>query len=104
MKISQLFSICPRRTAFSPSASGITAGAPRQAPMPLARRKRIENYYEKIRSGKQEKPFHEIILQVGNKDDMSADSAEGRLAADFSAGPEEILPEAGTLESAKSYR
>ncbi len=43
--------------------------------------RRIENYYEKIRSGKQEKPFHEIILQVGNKDDMSADSDEGRLAA-----------------------
>lgn len=43
--------------------------------------RRIENYYEKILSGKQEKPFHEIILQVGNKDDMSADSDEGRLAA-----------------------
>ena len=43
--------------------------------------RRIENYYEKIRSGKQEKPFHEIILQVGTKDDMSADSDEGRLAA-----------------------
>ena len=43
--------------------------------------RRIENYYEKIRSGKQEKPFHEFILQVGNKDDMSADSDEGRLAA-----------------------
>ena len=43
--------------------------------------RRIENYYENIRSGKQEKPFHEIILQVGNKDDMSADSDEGRLAA-----------------------
>lgn len=43
--------------------------------------RRIENYYEKIRSGKQEKPFHEIILQVGNKDDMRADSDEGRLAA-----------------------
>ena len=43
--------------------------------------RQIENYYEKIRSGKQEKPFHEIILQVGNKDDMSADSDEGRLAA-----------------------
>ena len=27
-----------------------------------------------------------------------------RLAADFSADPEEILPEAGTLESAKAYR
>lgn len=43
--------------------------------------RKIENYYEKIRSGKQEKPFHEVILQVGNKDDMSADSDEGRLAA-----------------------
>lgn len=42
--------------------------------------RKIENYYEKIRSGKQEKPFHEIILQVGNKEDMSADSDEGRLA------------------------
>ncbi len=43
--------------------------------------RKIENYYEKIRSGKQEKPFHEIILQVGNRDDMSADSEEGQLAA-----------------------
>ena len=77
---SALFHLSPQNI-FPPSASGITAGAPRQAPMPLARRKRIENYYEKIRSGKQEKPFHEIILQVGNKDDMSADSDEGRLAA-----------------------
>ncbi len=30
----------------------------------------IDDYYEKICSGKQEKPFHEIILQIGNKDDM----------------------------------
>ena len=43
--------------------------------------RRIEDYYEKIRSGKQEKPFHEIILQVGNKDDMNADSEDGQLAA-----------------------
>ena len=43
--------------------------------------RRIENYYEKIRSSKQERPFHEIILQVGNKDDMSADGEEGQLAA-----------------------
>ena len=32
----------------------------------------IEDYYEKIRSGKQEKPFYEVIFQIGNKDDMSA--------------------------------
>ena len=43
--------------------------------------RKIENYYEKIRSGKQEKPFHEIILQVGNKDDMSAEGEDGQLAA-----------------------
>ena len=30
----------------------------------------IDDYYEKICSGKQEKPFHEIVLQIGNKDDM----------------------------------
>lgn len=30
--------------------------------------RQIKDYYEKIRSGKQEKLFHEIILQVGNKD------------------------------------
>lgn len=41
----------------------------------------IDDYYEKIRSGKQEKPFHEIILQIGNKDDMNAESQEGELAA-----------------------
>ena len=31
-------------------------------------------------SGKQEKPFHEVILQIGNKDDMNAETDEGRLA------------------------
>lgn len=41
----------------------------------------IEDYYEKIRSGKQEKPFHEIILQIGNKDDMGAKTTEGQMAA-----------------------
>ncbi|MDR0286455.1 MAG: plasmid recombination protein [Clostridiales bacterium] len=41
----------------------------------------IDNYYEKIRSGKQEKLFHEIILQVGNKDDMNAKTENGELAA-----------------------
>ena len=34
--------------------------------------RRIDDYYEKICSGKQEKPFHEIILQIGNKDDLGA--------------------------------
>ena len=43
--------------------------------------RKIEDYYEKIRSGKQEKPFHEIILQIGNKDDMAAKTGEGQMAA-----------------------
>lgn len=42
--------------------------------------RRILNYYEKIRSGNQEKPFHEIILQIGNKDDMSATGEYAELA------------------------
>lgn len=41
----------------------------------------IKNYYEKIRTSKQEKPFHEVIFQIGNKDDMNAQSEEGQLAA-----------------------
>ena len=43
--------------------------------------RRIDDYYEKIRSGKQEKPFHEIILQIGDKDNMEAKTENGRLAA-----------------------
>ena len=35
--------------------------------------RRIDDYYEKIRSGKQEKPFHEIILQIGDKDTMGTE-------------------------------
>ena len=41
----------------------------------------IDDYYEKICSRKQEKPFHEIILQIGNKDDMGSKTEDGRLAA-----------------------
>ncbi len=40
----------------------------------------IENYYEKICNGKQEKPFYEVIFQIGNKDDMAAASENGELA------------------------
>lgn len=43
--------------------------------------RRIDDYYEKIRSGKQEKPFHEIILQIGDKDNMGAKTKNGQLAA-----------------------
>ena len=42
--------------------------------------RKIKDYYEKIRSSKQEKPFHEIILQVGGKGNMNADTENGELA------------------------
>ena len=40
----------------------------------------IDDYYEKIRTSKQEKLFEELIIQIGNKDDMNASSENGRLA------------------------
>ena len=33
--------------------------------------RQIVNYYEKIRQGKQEKLFHEVIFQIGNREDMA---------------------------------
>lgn len=42
--------------------------------------RKIDNYYEKIRTSKQEKLYHEIIVQVGNKDDTNARSYEGIVA------------------------
>ena len=40
----------------------------------------IDDYYEKIRTGKQEKLFHEVILQIGNFEDMHATSENGQLS------------------------
>ena len=40
----------------------------------------IDDYYEKIRTGKQEKLFEELIIQIGNKDDMNTSSENGQLA------------------------
>ena len=40
----------------------------------------IDDYYEKIRTGKQEKLFEELIIQIGNKDDMNASSENRQLA------------------------
>lgn len=42
--------------------------------------RRIDNYYEKIRQGKQEKLFYEVIFQIGNKDDTNAKSWVGVVA------------------------
>ena len=42
--------------------------------------RRIDNYYEKIRNSKQEKTFHELILQIGDKENMGTGSENGNLA------------------------
>ena len=42
--------------------------------------RQITNYYEKIRQGKQEKLFHEVIFQIGNCEDMAVGTVEGELA------------------------
>lgn len=41
----------------------------------------IKDYYDHIFHSKQEKPFYELIIQVGNKDDTPCNSDEGKLAA-----------------------
>lgn len=45
--------------------------------------RKIDNYYEKIHQGKQEKLFHEAVFQIGNRDDMNAKSEEGELAQEI---------------------
>ena len=43
--------------------------------------RRIKNYYKKIsQESKQEKPFQEIIVQIGDKDNMGAMTENGQLA------------------------
>lgn len=43
--------------------------------------RQIKNYYKKIsRESKQEKPFQEIIVQIGDKDNMGAETQNGQLA------------------------
>jgi len=43
----------------------------------------IEDYYEKICSGKQEKPFHELVIQIGNKDDTGSTTEIGEMAKEM---------------------
>ena len=42
--------------------------------------RKIDDYYEKIRSSKQEKPFHELILQIGDRETMNSESENGEVA------------------------
>lgn len=42
--------------------------------------RKVKNYYEKICNGKQEKPFHEIVVQIGNKNDFGIDEQTAKFA------------------------
>lgn len=42
--------------------------------------RKINDYYEKIRTSNQEKPFYELILQIGDRETMSAESENGEIA------------------------
>ncbi|WP_454969269.1 plasmid recombination protein [Eubacterium sp.] len=42
--------------------------------------RKVKNYYEKICNGKQEKPFYEIVVQIGNKNDFGIDKQTTGLA------------------------
>jgi hypothetical protein len=42
--------------------------------------RKIESYYDKIRTGRQEKLFHEIIVQIGNQDDTNIQSEDSEVA------------------------
>lgn len=45
--------------------------------------RKIPDYYEKIRTSKQEKLFYEIVVQVGNFEDMSATDEIGKIAEEI---------------------
>lgn len=42
--------------------------------------RRIKNYYEHINRSKQEKPFYELIFQIGNTEDTHCGTPEAALA------------------------
>lgn len=45
--------------------------------------RRIENYLDHITGGKQEKPFYELVFQIGNKDDTSCGTPDAEIAANI---------------------
>lgn len=45
--------------------------------------RKITDYYGKICNGSQEKPFHEIIVQIGNCDNMGAKTYDGKIAKEI---------------------
>ena len=55
--------------------------------------RQIANYYEKIRQGKQEKLFHEVIFQIGNREDMAVGTIRRKSGCKGTGRICERLPE-----------
>ncbi|MDE5763820.1 MAG: plasmid recombination protein [Ruminococcus sp.] len=47
------------------------------------RDRRIRDYHEHIRHSRQEKEFHEVIFQIGNRDDTHIGTADAEICADI---------------------
>lgn len=47
------------------------------------RDRRIKDYHEHIRHSRQEKEFHEVIFQIGNRDDTHIGTADAEVCADI---------------------
>ncbi len=45
--------------------------------------RRIENYLDHIENGKQEKPFYELIFQIGNKDNTPCGTPDAEIATEI---------------------
>lgn len=45
--------------------------------------RRIENYLDHITNGKQEKPFYELVFQIGNKDDTPCGTPDAEIATNI---------------------
>lgn len=45
--------------------------------------RRIKDYHEHIRHSRQEKEFHEVIFQIGNRDDTHIGTADAEVCADI---------------------
>ena len=45
--------------------------------------RRIKDYHEHIRHSRQEKEFHEVIFQIGNRDDTHISTADAKVCADI---------------------
>ena len=66
--------------------------------------RKIPDYYKHIESGKQEKLYHKIIFQIGNKDDMSATGEYAELDREIEEKQIEVKGLKATAEKIKEAK